>query len=209
MPDNYKIYYDDSFVLISDDRAQMNKNFGKVISGDSDIGAFLHKPVFYTEEANKENTILIFTEKPGWVMEMLKKNADVVLAGGGIVFNESDELLMIHRKGKWDLPKGEMDKGEKIIRTAAREVEEETGVKIETTIDEPYITYHAYILKGKNCLKETYWYEMKAKPEQNNLVPQADEGIDKVLWVKKSDLKNYEAEAHPLVRDIIRVYYPK
>ena len=83
MSTNYKIYYDDSYVLISDDRAQMNENFAKVVSGDNDVGAFLHNPVFYTDEAKKEETVLIFSEKPDWVMDMLRKKVKVIIAGGG------------------------------------------------------------------------------------------------------------------------------
>lgn len=207
MSQSFKIYYDDSFVLISDDPAQMKENFAKVLSGENEIGAFLLAPVFYSPEAAEGKNILIYTEKPDWVMNMLRKTAKVVTAGGGLVVNENDELLMIFRKGKWDLPKGKPDGDEKIIKAAAREVEEETGVKVENVIDEPYTTYHAYILKDKNCLKETTWFEMTAKPGQTKLKPQKDEGIDEARWVAKSDLKNYGAEAYPLVRDLIKVYY--
>ena len=38
----------------------------------------------------------------------------IIIAGGGIVTNELGELLMIFRRGKWDLPKGKLDKGESI-----------------------------------------------------------------------------------------------
>lgn len=207
MSTSYKIYYDDAYVLISDDQAQMNKNFMRVISGENEIGMFLQNPVFYSDEAKREETVLIFSERPDWVMDMLRKKVKVIIAGGGIVFNESDELLLIHRKGKWDLPKGKVDEGERVIRTARREVEEETGVKIDEVIDDPYITYHAYVLKGKNCLKETHWYEMNSLPEPNKLKPQTDEDITEAKWVKKSDLKNYEAEAYPMIREILRVYY--
>ncbi len=40
-----------------------------------------------------------------------------------------DEILMIFRRGKWDLPKGKLDKGESLEACALREVEEETGLK--------------------------------------------------------------------------------
>jgi hypothetical protein len=32
-----------------------------------------------------------------------------IIAAGGLVFNELNELLMIFRRGKWDLPKGKLD----------------------------------------------------------------------------------------------------
>ena len=52
----------------------------------------------------------------------------IIKAGGGLVLNEKGELLMIYRRGKWDLPKGKLDEGETIEECAVREVMEETGV---------------------------------------------------------------------------------
>jgi 8-oxo-dGTP pyrophosphatase MutT (NUDIX family) len=45
------------------------------------------------------------------------------------VLNEKGELLMIYRRGKWDLPKGKLDEGETIPQCALREVMEETGLR--------------------------------------------------------------------------------
>lgn len=39
-----------------------------------------------------------------------------------MVFNEKEEILMIFRMSKWDLPKGKLDPGEKIEECALREV---------------------------------------------------------------------------------------
>ncbi len=52
-----------------------------------------------------------------------------VTAAGGLVENEKGEVLLIFRRGKWDLPKGKLDPGETIEQCAVREVEEETGLK--------------------------------------------------------------------------------
>ena len=51
-----------------------------------------------------------------------------VNAAGGLVRNGNGEFLMIHRNGKWDLPKGHQEEGERIEDTAVREVMEETGI---------------------------------------------------------------------------------
>ena len=134
---------------------------------------------------------------------------DIVIAGGGIVTNEFDELLLIFRRGKWDMAKGKIELNEKIIDGAVREVEEETGVKIESVNEKPCITYHAYKLKGKNSLKETSWFEMKAKPGQTKLTPQTEEDIEEVRWVKKSDLKNYRDNSFLLIWDLLEPYAKK
>src|SRR5262249_54871554 len=50
-------------------------------------------------------------------LEALKKSIwkkfTIVQAGGGLVINEQEQGLFIFRRGKWDLPKGKLDKGEK------------------------------------------------------------------------------------------------
>ncbi|MGC4056991.1 MAG: NUDIX domain-containing protein [Chitinophagaceae bacterium] len=50
-------------------------------------------------------------------------------SAGGVVINEKQEILMIYRRGKWDLPKGKLDEGESLEECALREVTEETGLK--------------------------------------------------------------------------------
>jgi hypothetical protein len=62
------------------------------------------------------------------IMKTLKAKIPVCKAGGGFVHNKKGEVLFIFRNGKWDLPKGGIEKGEEIEDTAMREVEEETGV---------------------------------------------------------------------------------
>ena len=46
-------------------------------------------------------------------------------AAGGLVRNIKGQYLFIFRNGKWDLPKGKIEKGEGIKSAAIREVEEE------------------------------------------------------------------------------------
>lgn len=197
-----KIYYNDSFLLATSNRQQMNKNFATILEGKKEIENFLHNCSFLFDGKTNRN-ILMLTAEPVYVLEQLQEQTQVILAGGGIVFNEHDELLMIFRRGKWDLAKGKIEKGEKIIKGAEREVEEETGVLIAGVEPNPIITYHAYKLKGKNSLKETSWFNMTAKPGQTKLVPQVEEDIDDVRWVKRSDIKTYKQGCHLLIWDLI------
>ena len=202
---DYKIYYNDSFVLLTADRGQMNKKFATIIEGDKEAANFLYDAEILFDGKTNRTTLLV-CDKPGEVMCHFLEKANIIIAGGGIVFNENDELLMIHRRRKWDLPKGKIELKEEIKNGAVREVEEETGVKVETVAPEPVRTYHAYRLKGKNSLKETSWYEMKAKPTQHELIPQTEEDIEEARWVKKSDLKNYEAGCYLLIWDLVSTY---
>jgi ADP-ribose pyrophosphatase YjhB (NUDIX family) len=142
-------------------------------------------------------------------LEKLKKafwkKFTIVKAGGGIVENEKGEILLMFRKGKWDLPKGKLDKGEKIDACAVREVKEETGLQKVTLSKALLTTYHTYHEGTKFILKETYWFSMKADGKQG-LIPQAEEDISEVKWVKKTDLKKYAADTYASVAEVLDAY---
>ncbi len=117
----------------------------------------------------------------------LSKNFEIIKASGGIVVND-DKILMIFRRGKWDLPKGKIDKGEKAKAAAVREVAEECN--LPTQIQEKLCTtWHHYWVGGKIVLKKTKWYVMTtANPQQAR--PQAEEDIEKILWISPEEIKN-------------------
>ena len=111
----------------------------------------------------------------------------LIQAAGGLVYNYENQLLMIFRNGKWDLPKGKLEEGENIKECAIREVEEECGIS-GLSISRPLQdTYHVYELNAQKILKRTYWFEMKTD-FKGNLTPQTEEGITKVCWVNKEDI---------------------
>ena len=82
----------------------------------------------------------------------------LIEAAGGIVYNNQDELLMIFRNGKWDLPKGKLEQGETKQQCAIREVEEECGVSGLNIINQVQNTYHTYFDNDASILKTTYWF---------------------------------------------------
>lgn len=111
----------------------------------------------------------------------------LIKAAGGVVYNEKNQLLMIFRNNKWDLPKGKLESNESIEDCALREVQEECGVKnlyIDCELD---CSYHVYEINSNKILKQTYWFKMKTK-FNGKLIPQIQEGITKVEWVKKEDI---------------------
>lgn len=118
-----------------------------------------------------------------------------IIAAGGVVFevqkNHSDDplILLIHRNGYWDIPKGKLEKGESIPMCAVREVSEETGSDLPILISDLGTTYHEYHEKGKHYGKTTYWYSM-VYPGEQSLQPQKKEGILKLEWVPLSEAKN-------------------
>lgn len=114
----------------------------------------------------------------------------VIEAAGGLVKNKNNELLFIRRMGKWDLPKGKIEKGESLEQAALREVEEETGLK--ELILEEFLnnTFHIYTERnGEKILKTTYWFKM-TYVGNSQPIPQKEEGISEVCWKNEEMIKN-------------------
>lgn len=127
-----------------------------------------------------------------------------IQAAGGLVMNEKKEILVIFRRGKWDLPKGKLDKGETLEDCAVREVEEETGLTNVKLISPLTITYHTYHEGARFILKASHWYNMKVSGEQK-LVPQTKEDIHDIKWVKADELKQYMKNSFPSVVDVLQL----
>lgn len=108
-------------------------------------------------------------------------------AGGGVVSNQDDEILMIFRRGKWDLPKGKLDEGETIEACAVREVKEETGLTKVEIGEKITDTHHIYAREGKQYLKTTHWFQMQADKELP-LFPQKEENILEAKWINEKSL---------------------
>jgi ADP-ribose pyrophosphatase YjhB (NUDIX family) len=136
------------------------------------------------------------------VLKAFKKKFVLIKAAGGLVHTKEDEILLIFRRGKWDLPKGKLEDNEKIEDCAVREVNEETGLE-NIEIEKPLcITYHTYHQDGKYILKESHWFLMKAK-KQTNLLPQLEEGIDRCKWVAIDQLAPYMENTHASILDVV------
>lgn len=131
------------------------------------------------------------------------KKFTIVKAAGGFVQNEKDEVLMIFRRGKWDLPKGKLDKGESLEDCAVREVEEETGLKKIKLVSALTTTFHTYHEGSRFILKESYWFRMNAKADQP-LIPQQEENISVIKWVTGIEMKKCLENSYPSVADVIK-----
>jgi len=126
-----------------------------------------------------------------------------IIAGGGVITNPDDEILMIHRNGKWDLPKGKIDSGESIKECAQREVMEETGITSVTVGKEIWKSYHIYESGSNATLKITHWFEMKTD-KKSKLFPQVEENITDARWIDPAKLNLYLIESYETIKDVLK-----
>tara|TARA_R100000664_G_C2749698_1_gene137047 strand:- start:1217 stop:1666 length:450 start_codon:yes stop_codon:yes gene_type:complete len=108
---------------------------------------------------------------------------NIVKAAGGVVMNPKGEILLIHRRGFWDIPKGKLDGGERFRTAAKREVAEEVGIptkklKVGKKLCE---TNHVYAKHGGESIKKTAFYLMFTKYNKE-LKPETLEGITRCEW---------------------------
>ncbi|MBL7786857.1 MAG: NUDIX domain-containing protein [Chitinophagales bacterium] len=141
-------------------------------------------------------------------------------AAGGVVRNVDNELLLIYRNDKWDLPKGKVEANESYEQAALREIAEETGIG-NTHIIAPIniaqnnhqnATYHTYYDTNQRVLKITHWYDIYCShAHPNDLQPQTAEGISEVVWVKSENLLDnaYFENMYSSIRDVLRNFLEK
>ena len=131
----------------------------------------------------------------------------IIIAAGGLVQNTNGEILLIFRRGFWDLPKGKLDAGELIPECAVREVQEETGIQTLELGPFNCTTTHHYFDKwlNKDVVKHTHWYAMLSL-EKETLVPQTEEDIERIEWVPMEQLPQYLLETYPTIRAVFEAF---
>ena len=122
---------------------------------------------------------------PHSVAEYLHCRFRYVKAAGGLVFTDDGDCLMIHREGRWDLPKGMVERGETLQQAALREVTEETGIAAQPDPSLIIKTYHIYDKYGGWHLKQTSWYAMRSQRLQTR--PQTEESISQAVCVPRQE----------------------
>ena len=119
----------------------------------------------------------------------------VVQAAGGIVWRRrsgrSTEVLLVHRPkyDDWTFPKGKLTPGESHEAAARREVEEETGLRVELGPEVATSTYNDSLGRPKLV---RYW-AMEAEGGEFR----ANAEVDEARWVtlaEASDMLSYERD---------------
>jgi 8-oxo-dGTP pyrophosphatase MutT (NUDIX family) len=180
MQQSYKVFIENGSIEVRNYKIRESENVldAKLIDPDMENNNLLLL-------AQNEH-VAIKASKVDATFKSLFKGYKKIAAAGGIV-QCGYEYLVIKRNGIWDLPKGKVEENEEIEIAAVREVEEECGISRPRILEKLSKTYHSYVHKNKNVLKTTHWYYMKYDGSEK-LIPQTDEGIEEVKWVRFEEL---------------------
>ncbi len=197
----YKVFFKDRIVFLTNNiERDLSNDFGAIFkySNNKELNDFILN--FESREEIKK--AFIYHHDLDELFEHFTNCFKFINAAGGVVKNNEDQILVIHRLGVWDLPKGKAEKGETIEETAIREVEEEcsiTNLRITKTLTP---TFHTYRLKEKLILKRTYWYEMSYSGTEIPQ-PQTEEDITAVKWINMSETSIIKENTYPSIIEVL------
>ena len=109
--------------------------------------------------------------------------ASSIWAAGGVPYRSREgttEYLLVHRPryDDWSLPKGKLNQGEEFLEAALREVEEETGCRVEVG---PALGTVGYVTPDGTD-KVVRWWAMPA--DAGEFRPNAE--VDEIAWLPAS-----------------------
>ncbi|WP_407933578.1 NUDIX hydrolase [Chryseobacterium urinae] len=179
----YKVFVNEKKLLLSKQSENLEKTLGYENVTSLEIALDLLENTSVKE-------LNVFGENIDEIWTEFQKLFRIIEAAGGIVNNPEGEILFIKRLGKWDLPKGKMEKGESREESAVREIEEETGLAHVELVQFINTTYHIYVERnGDKVLKCTHWFEMNFNGEDTSK-PQIEEGITEVAWKNTTQIED-------------------
>ena len=123
---------------------------------------------------------------------------------GSVILNHKNEILLIFRKGKWDLPKGKVSKKGKLLSVAINESIEETGLKKKNLKLIKPLSKSSSVKKDGIILD--YWFLLEYEGKKLELKPQTEEGITDHRWVSKKDIIKYYPYFRKYVCEVLRYY---
>lgn len=183
---NKYLYYDKIHICIGVATGETTQN-QEIVNYSEGAQETLKNAIDNFLSPGNSKSLLIRTTEIDKAFESVKTHFKYIVAAGGLI-QKKDQYLFIKRLGKWDLPKGKLDKGETIEHAAIRECEEECaveGLKILKPIPD---TYHIYEHKKGYALKTSHWFHMETTSEKE-LKPQTEENIEEVKWLRIDEIK--------------------
>lgn len=199
----YKVFIDNHCITISE-QLKPEQEKGNFLLINEPGREELRILIEYLSGTSAPIDLIILSEQTDRLWKSLQMVCPMVLAAGGVVKNEKDEILFIYRNDFWDLPKGKAEAGENLEDCALREVSEECGFVVKKINKKLPCTYHIYFHKTDYVLKETHWYDMNTD-YKGKFKPQKEEGIVEVKWFPKSDLQQVRNNTYRNINDLLDI----
>jgi 8-oxo-dGTP pyrophosphatase MutT (NUDIX family) len=195
----YKVHFENRFVIISPepDRIQKYGLFHKFNDTNE-----LYKLISGFQEDKTILSLNIYGTDIKFLWKLFRIYFTEVEAAGGLIKHTSGRYLFIERRGKWDLPKGHVEKGETPEECALREVTEECGISGHRIVKALEPSYHTYSWEGISYLKKTSWFKMDYAGEMT-FTPQTDEGITNGMWLFPEEISKIKPGAWLSLTDLI------
>lgn len=198
----YKVFFNDRKIFLTDDFIRTFQLRNGLFYKFQDTEELKELLEFY-RILKKIDHLYIFHPDLEELREAFRSCFKNINAAGGLVRNSEGRYLFIRRRGKWDLPKGKLDKGESFEKAAIREVSEECGIHGMIILCRLISTYHSYLLGDEPVLKKTLWFEMLYSGEKDP-VPQTVEDITDIRWIPPSELSVVTNDTYPSVLDVLK-----
>jgi ADP-ribose pyrophosphatase YjhB (NUDIX family) len=200
MAQRYEVFFNNRCALITD---QADAGRDATLRFEFTSRKELLKLLRMFEKTETISSMTVFSKDIKKLKKALKSCFRVIKAAGGLVRNEQGDILMIYRRGFWDLPKGKLERYENYLLAGLREVKEECGLH---HLEHPVLlttTYHVYRMNNKPVLKKTVWFEMKNTGSEP-LRPQHQEEITEARWVPPAEIPNLCANTFENIRKVLQ-----
>ena len=133
----------------------------------------------------------------------------VIESAGGLVWNRYHHVVLLFKRGRWDMPKGRIEPDNGRVESALREVQEETGLNLEKLSVQSKLvsTWHTTRHQNVRYLKKTHWYLMQYDGDDDDTKPQVEEGIIECRWVHLSDFPEYRELLRPRIEYVLDFWH--
>jgi 8-oxo-dGTP pyrophosphatase MutT (NUDIX family) len=200
---NRKIYFKDKFIEVSTVPFQDPDNQAFKYYDDVSTESKIKQVISELIDDNEKRSARVTTQSFDLFLKDLKEHLYYIEAAGGFI-EKDRQFLCIHRLGRWDLPKGKLEKNETIEEAAVRECEEECGIKKLTIIRPLRSTFHIYQYKKGYAIKQSYWFYMHSTFDKK-LKAQEEENIDEVRWFSQEEIETVVLkDTYYTVNDVIK-----
>lgn len=117
------------------------------------------------------------------------------IVGVGALVLQEDKLLLVKRgaepsKGRWSIPGGVLELGERVRDAVVREVKEECNLDIEIAMDRPSDVVDNITMDEKGVKYHFVLLQFLARPRGGVLTPY-DDVLD-ARWVPLEDVEKYD-----------------